>query len=120
MNPWILLGGVAALILAYGSGRFEQHRLDVGSDAIAEQAAQKGADKATEAVVGAIKGLQPKFTTIYKPLEKETRVETRYTDAACSHTPTAWSLLDQAYQAAGGEPFSGGAGVPTPAAPNGP
>lgn len=80
-----------------------------------DQAAQKAGDKATTAAVEVIKGLRPQFTTINRAVEKEFHSDTRYTSPDCAITPAVWMQLEQAYRAAGGESFSGGTGVPTPA-----
>jgi hypothetical protein len=85
-----------------------------------EQLVAKASDAMTTVAVDAIGKIKPTFTTVNKGFEKEFHSEVRYTSPDCSHTPESWRLLDRAYQAAGGEPFSGDAGVPAPAAPAGP
>lgn len=121
--PQLAIAAIAALVIAagaYGAGWKHAQNSRDSEQLHIEQAAQKAGEKATEAAVTAIKGLRPQFTTINKGIEKEIRSEVRYTSPDCSHTPESWRLLDSAYQAAGGEPFSGGAVVPDAAAAAGP
>lgn len=79
------------------------------------QAAAKAGEAATTAAVEQIKNLRPQFTTINQPLQKELHSETRYVSGDCAHTDAVWGLLDRAYQAAGGQPFSDRASLPTSA-----
>jgi hypothetical protein len=113
VNPYIV--GVSALVLFSGGlttgwkingWRHDSQRLAI------EQAAAKAGEAATMAAAEAIKQLRPVFTTINRPLEKEIRGEVRYISSDCSLTPPVWSLLDRAYQAAGGQPFTSGTGLP--------
>lgn len=113
-----LAGAVAAATLVGGftaGWKVNSWRHDSQALAI-EKAAAKAGESATQAATKAIQSLRPVYTTINKGIEREFRNEVRYTSADCSHTPESWRLLDSAYQAAGGEPFSGGTGVPVAAA----
>ena len=80
-----------------------------------QQAAEKASQAATEAAVAQIKQLRPQFHYVTNEIQRETQTEVRYRE--CVHTPAAWGLLDDAYQAAGGEPFGSGTGLPAPPAP---
>ena len=109
-----LAGAVAALTLAGGftaGVKVANWRNDSQALAI-EKAAQKAGESATQAAVTAIAGIRPVYQTINKGIEREFHNEVRYTSPECSHTPESWRLLDRAYQAAGGQPIGGGAGVP--------
>lgn len=117
MTPWL---GVAALALVAGSyafGRHDGRTLEVAAQLKAVQVADAAAAAATDAAVEAIKGIRPIYQTITKGVERETIREPVYLD--CRHSPDAWRLLDDAYQAAGGAPLGGGAGVPAAARPGG-
>ena len=114
MSLYLRLGSYLLLaVVAFGVGwKVNSWRHDSLQLAIA-QAAEKAGEAATTGAVAAIKKQRPVFTTIQGKVERETRVETRYAD--CRHSDTAWGLLGDAYTAAGGEPFSGGTGVPATA-----
>ena len=112
----LILAAIAAAALTAGSftagWRVNSWRHDSQELAIKE-AAEKAGTAATDAAVVVIKTLRPQFTTINRGVERETFHEVRYSE--CRHTDAAWGLLDQAYQAAGGKPFGGGAGLPAAA-----
>jgi hypothetical protein len=116
--PSWAIAGLAAVIIAVGGfsagWRVNGWRIDAAQKK-ADDVEQRATAAATTAAVDAIKNLRPQFTTINKGVERETRTEVRYTGPDCSHTPTAWGLLDSAYQAAGGQPFAGRTSLPTPA-----
>lgn len=122
MNQFVL-AGIAAVVVAGGAftagWRVNDWRHDA-QDLRDAKLTEKIAAAATDAAVAAIKGNRPIYTTINRALEKEFRSEVRFTSPDCSHTPESWGLLDRAYQAAGGEPFSSGASVPVAPAPAGP
>lgn len=110
-----MVGGASVVLFAGGIAtgwRVNNWRHDSEQLKI-EQTIEQGAAAAATAAVDAIKSNRPIYTTINKGIEKEFRSEVRYTSPDCSHTPESWRLLDRAYQAAGGEPFGSGAGLPT-------
>ncbi len=119
MNPYVLIGGAA--LIAIGSAtagwKVSNWRHD-SQDLLIERAAAKGAEVATNVAASAIQSLGTQYIPIKGGIQRETRIEPVYIN--CEHTPAAWGLLDRAYQAAGGEPFPSGAGVPTSAPSTGP
>lgn len=114
MNPYVILGSTAVLLVGgFTAGvKVEQWHRDSEQKAI-QEAADKAGKAATDSAVTAIQGLRPVFTTINKGTEKEFHNEVRYTSPDCSVTAPVWSLLDRAYQAAGGEPFGDRVSLPT-------
>jgi hypothetical protein len=119
VNPWLVVGGAAAL---FGGGlatgwRANGWRHD-SQQLVIERAAQAAGEKAATAAATAIGGLRPQFTTINKGIERETIYEPVYRD--CQHSDATWGLLDQAYQAAGGQPLSDPARVPDATTTSGP
>ncbi len=109
--------GAAALILTAGAAtagwKAANYRRDSQELAIA-RAAEKAGDAATTAAVSAIQGLQPKYTTINRAVEREITTNTVYGD--CKHSDAAWLQIRSAYEAAGGN-WGDAGGVPAPATP---
>lgn len=104
MIPNAYLAGAAAVILGAGGlttgwKAANWHR-DSQQLAI-ERAAQKAGESATAAAVEAIKGIQPKYTTINRAVEREITTNTVYGD--CRHTDASWVQIRAAYEAAGGD-----------------
>jgi hypothetical protein len=120
--PWKLIGRIAApvlvLALTFATGwNVANWRRDSLELAVVE-AAEKGAVASRAAIVDAVKELQPKFVTINRTVERETRVEPRYLDSACSHTDDVWLQISAAYETLGYPPLDR-AGVPAAPAPGG-
>lgn len=120
--PWRLIGRIAVPVLVLGltfatGFKVANWRRDSMELAVVE-AAEKGAVASRAAIVDAVQELQPKFVTINRTVERETRVEPRYLDSACSHTDGVWLQISAAYEALGYPPLDR-AGVPAAPAPGG-
>jgi hypothetical protein len=118
VNSYALIGAALLIAGAYAFGRHDGHSIEQAAQARAEDVRKTASDAMTAVVAEAIPKIRVTYTTIQQPLQKEFHNEVRYASADCSHTDTAWGLLDRAYQAAGGQPFGDPARLPaaTPAA----
>lgn len=94
MNPWVLLGAVAAAIGAFFYGQ------EVGKDSvIAEQERTRSVvrevfDNAQKGAAKAISDMEVKNVTITQPIRTEVRTRTVY--AECKHTSDGLRALNAA------------------------
>lgn len=120
--PWKLIARIAVPVLVLGltfatGWNVANWRRDSLELAVVE-AAEKGAVASRAAIVSAVQELRPKYTTINREVQRETRIEPRYLSADCEHTDAVWVQISAAYEALGYPPLDR-AGVPAAPAPGG-
>lgn len=109
--PWRLAVpvGIAAIAFVLGWQVSNWHRDSM--ELVALEAADRAALASREAIVSAVNGLRPKYVTINREVQRETRIEPRYLSADCEHTDAVWLQISAAYEALGYPPLDR-AGVP--------
>jgi hypothetical protein len=116
--PWRWMGVLALLAVTFATGwKVANWRRDSMELAVMD-AAEKASAASRDAIVSAVQELRPKYVTINRKVEHETRIEPRYLSADCEHTDAVWLQISAAYEALGYPPLDR-TGVPAAPAPGG-
>lgn len=97
-NPYLIAGALAAILAAYGVGRYDGSRMEKASHLSAEQRAQEAYDAALRATADQIAKINIRNTTIRQQAETVIREVPAY---SCVHDPRGMQSINQALVPAG-------------------
>lgn len=104
INPWIILGVIAAIVGAYFYGRHDGGEITEAQQRRDKEVARQVFDQAQAAAAGEIAKIKVRNVTVQQTLEREIHEKPVYRD--CKHTPDGLRSLNAALT--GTEPADGG------------
>ena len=104
INPWLILGAIAAILGAYFYGRHDGGEIAEAQQLRDKEVARQVFDQAQAAAAGEIAKIKVRNVTVQQTLEREIREKPVYRD--CRHSPDGLRSLNAALT--GSEPADGG------------